>query len=999
MITRRSILVTVLLFLLTAVSLAARGQSEDPIERARVLINRNRINEAILLLEQTVREDPDRIRQAEKLMDVIREIRGEYNVLFELLIDNLVNNPDNIERTLEIIDLMEELDEFPNERVARQVEDARIIAQLAFDRSLFEQEMTRALRATQEGAYTEAIAIYAALRALQRDDFEQRGYSEIFQQSVDANVETISAARERFVEVFPQALARLEALSASAERDVRTVNEEGYRQFREQLRELSQLAGEIGLSGQQVAVLRSQVPLQFPDRPIDWYLLLQDSVTRGRVNQRGEDGLQYALSQAYYALIDPYLSAAREQALSFFDRAVTATNADRLDVAQPLYSQSAEVGSVWRELAAMRVDLFGELPALSDALDTVPEEAGRELIEATGVVIAAEGLSGYSRLVGQVQTVSRERLEETLFSLESQVAVARGLSTTVAEATRRERSALEPLTVIGSPRVTEEIASRVERARSFWSDGLMRARFTERDLAIDVSQFRTSGIDTRRRAYPEQLDRYTTFLDGVERGTGGDAALIRVVRLPDEALEGYEAILQTVIGDIARIETALAELRGRSDYVVEDRLTQQEIARLELLLRRVTILRDRAREGVARAEDTIARSQVLEQEGRERIADARAAIASEVLDAASNAFEAAREAFFEALQLRDSATLRGETDGIIQEVGDQLQALRNLIVVREVRLLITQAENFYTGDNFVAARDTLRAAEQRWALTNIEENPEIQRLNQLVIAALSLDEGRELSVLDPLYPVLGNYLSVARQDIDEGERLWEEEERERAGELFERAIENLRNVRDVRPLNWDARILELRIEQIRNPAGFTDIFASRYNQALQQLEVVGPLPVYTELGVLSEINPNYPGLQNQIRRLEIMLNLREDPIDQTRANEAAALYRRAQGLSEGSLDQATVAVSLLEEAVELNPRDGEAKFLLDQLRIRLGGRATVALANADEQQYRRAETLFSQGQVLQAFQITERLLSVGNNANYPPLVELRRRIELRLGIN
>ena len=321
-----------------------------------------------------------------------------------------------------------------------------------------------------------------------------------------------------------------------------------------------------------------------------------------------------------------------------------------------------------------------------------------------------------------------------------------------------------------------------------------------------------------------------------------------------------------------------------------------------------------------------------------------------------------------------------------------------MLVVRRVRELITQAEELYNQDSYVAARDTLLAAQETWSQTNVDPNTEVERLLRLVTAALSLEEGRELSVTDPLYPILGNYLSIAREDYNRARQLFDAGQTDRANVLFDRAVENLRNVRDVRPLNWDARILELRIAQIRNASDFDQVFAARYEQAVNRLDQAGPLQVYSELEVLAEINPDYPGLQDQLRRLEIALNLRENPVDQARINQAAQLYSRAQQLANGTRDQAQVAVSLLEQAVDLNPRNSDAKFLLDQLRIRLGGQATVALNSADEQQYRRAETLFSQGRVLQALQITERLLAQGNNQNYPPLVDLRRRIALRLGI-
>ena len=411
----------------------------------------------------------------------------------------------------------------------------------------------------------------------------------------------------------------------------------------------------------------------------------------------------------------------------------------------------------------------------------------------------------------------------------------------------------------------------------------------------------------------------------------------------------------------------------------------------------VEILAD-ARTGIAETADLIAQSEALVDEAQARVADMRAAIAGLRVAAARNNFQAVREAYFDSLQLREDADFRQEVDAQIRQLGEELQELENVIVVRRVRELLNRANELYNQDQFVSARDTLLEAQQTWEQTNVEDNTEIERLLRLVTAALSLEEGRELAITDPLYPVLSNYLSIARDDYNRGVALYERGEEERGDPLFDRAIENLRNVRDVRPLNWDARILELRMTQIRNEDDFESVFASRYEQAVGRLDEDGPLQVYSELEVLAEINPDYPGLQEQIRQLEIALNLRPDPVDQARRRQAAELYQRAQSLSGGSRDQVSVAVSLLEQAIELDPTNGDASFLLDQLRIQLGGQATVALDTADEQQYRRAETLFSQGQALQALNVVERLLRDAENQNYPPLVDLRRRIGLRLGI-
>jgi tetratricopeptide (TPR) repeat protein len=474
--------------------------------------------------------------------------------------------------------------------------------------------------------------------------------------------------------------------------------------------------------------------------------------------------------------------------------------------------------------------------------------------------------------------------------------------------------------------------------------------------------------------------------------------IVRTVRYPDDALAEYLAVQQLVIDESETIQLAADELATENDYVLNGPAVRNEQSRLATLNERTDTLLATASEGVAVSRNLIAQSEALVNEANQRIADTRAAIAAFQVNPARNNYAAARDAFLEALALREDPALRENSDELIRAVGAELQELENVIVVRRVRELITAAEELYGQDEYVAARDTLLTAQETWEQTNVEPNTEVDRLLRLVTAALSLEEGRVLTATDPLYPVLGNYLSIAREDFNQGVRLYEAGSTDRANAFFDRSIENLRNVRDVRPLNWDARILELRIAQIRNEEDFDQVFAARFDQAVSRLDEAGPLEVYSELEVLAEINPDYPGIQEQIRRLEIALGLRENPVDQARINRAAELLRRARTLANGSRDEATVAISLLEEAVDLNPRNSDAKFLLDQLRIRLGGQATVALSSADEEQYRRAETLFVQGRALQALQITEQLLQNGANRSYPPLVELRRRIGLRLGI-
>ncbi len=995
--TFRSYLFTCIIFLSLALPLAAAGRQEDPIRQARELISENRINEAILLLEQTVREDPERIQESEALMRTIRQIRGEYNVLFEELIDNLVNNPDDIERTLEIIDRMEALDEFPNERVVEQVQDARIVAQLAFDRSVVQEQMDEARLLLDGGDYTGAVALYLQLRDLQRDRFDARGYGDIFVNSVNQAVANLSAVTEEFFEALPSYEAAGGAVLASAGDDVLSLNRGDLAPLFDEARRIIGILASADEVARGIAVIKSQVPLQFPDDPVDWYLNFQDFIARGRNEYRGDEGIVSAIEGAYRGTIGPLADAGRTRTADLLRIADDAVAAERFDAAGESYRTAIAAAALWEQAAAALAGVFEPQPTLETILERLDPEEAHVIIHPRAVAAVAESLAAYSAVMASVTEQSLDRTVE-LAVLRERKEATRATVTSLRRGGDEYEETLA--TIIGLPDAyrNETIDELVDGGHLQWADGLDRTIAGEQSLAVAISSAQTEDLDDIAAAQEMELIEFAPLTAGIEEEVPGEEGSIRTVRYPDRALEGYRAVSRIVERLSAEQQSAREELAGDADYIVDSSTVRREIERLDALGTRITELRERTAAGVEEAQSLIDRAAALQQEATQRVVDARTAIAAFQVNAARNNYNAAQEAFLTALTLREDPVLRRAADTAIREVGLELQELENVVVVRRVRELLIQAENLYNQDEYIGARDTLLAAQQSWEQTNVAANTEIDRLLRLVTAALSLEEGRELAITDPLYPILSNYLSIAREDFNEAERLLERGENRRANAFFERAIENLRNVRDVRPLNWDARILELRIAQIQNTDDFDAVFTARYEAAIARLDQEGPLEVYGELEVLAEINPDFPGIQERIRQLEIALNLRPNPIDQARVGQASQLFQRASGLSGGSRDQVVVAVSLLEEAVDLNPNNNDAKFLLDQLRIQLGGQATVALSTTDEQQYRRAETLFSQGGVLQALAIVERLLEHADNQGYPPLVELRRRIALRLGI-
>lgn len=994
--TRRALLLGFLV--VAALPLFAGGQAEDPIRLARELVSENRINEAILLLEETVRTDPERIREAEALLRSIREIRGEYNVLFEELIDTLVNDPDNIERTLELIDAMEELDEFPNQRVVEQVEDARLVAQLAFDRNLFNEAMDEAADLLNRGETVAALERYISVSTLQRGVFDDRGYGSIFVSSVERTLQRLrSVPRSTAAVIDPSEEAR-DALVAAIDADLGAVPVSAVNTYVDQARQIDALLVTVNELAQEIAVLRSQVALQFPDETVDWFLVFQDYIVRGRSDRRGEEGFERAIADLFARTVEPVRTAAADAFARNVTLADGALEDENWTAAASAYDAIVANAQTVERLARAAARAFDSPAAWNDGIGQLDDvSAGivrRVAIDRTRAVALADFARASSVFEAGQRTASTD-------SIGKERAAAAVVAVAAAEARwSADRSALEAALSDVVPDGTVAALDAVDRRFETLRTAVIA---TERERTASIIEAQIAGSEVEYTRLAQEADAILPLLDGIAEQISGDeeaeTVTARVIRYPDDALERSQRARAAVVAQREIVDVGAQIVAEEPAYVTEGPAIAALGARIAGLTDEAERLIARFDEQERRAIGLISGADVARERAENQIADARAAIAAGLLEPARNEWNAARESYLESLELREDPNLRELSDEVIQQVGLELRELENIIVVREVRELLTQADDLYARDEYTAARDVLNQASSVWAQTNVDPNVEIDRLTRLVNAALSLAEGRDLEVTDPLYPILGNYLSLALEDYANAVDAVERGDQEAADILFDRAIENLRNVRDVRPLNWDARILELRIARDRAADEFDQVFAARYEQAVERIDEIGPLQAYSELEALAEINPDYPGLQNQLVRLERQLNLRPVVVDQTNIREASQLVDRAEGLAAGgSRDQIVVAVSLLEEAIELNPRDGDAKFLLDQLRIQIGGQATVALTSADEEQYRRAETLFSQGRALQALSIVERLLVSETNQTYPPLVDLRRRIALRLGI-
>ena len=198
------------------------------------------------------------------------------------------------------------------------------------------------------------------------------------------------------------------------------------------------------------------------------------------------------------------------------------------------------------------------------------------------------------------------------------------------------------------------------------------------------------------------------------------------------------------------------------------------------------------------------------------------------------------------------------------------------------------------------------------------------------------------------------------------------------------------------PYNQEARILSLRIDQLKDKDSFTEKLTRYYNDARRKISA-NPQEAYVDFKDLEQINPDYPGLKKSIYDLEIILQIRIPPPDPAKLAESRELFNKARVIVERNQRELfSIALEQLNRAIELNPNNQLAKEYKDRIQIAAGERVQPVLNSIALKQYRLAEEKFLAGNYFEALAIVEKLLKDKINRGYPPLIELKKRIETRI---
>lgn len=960
------------------------------------LIKQTDYDTALAELSDYMKKYPERLDMAQRRVDAIMKARSYYTKLASDLLDVMEKEPENAEKKLAIIKELESLEKHPTQEHLAFIKQAKAAAEFTYYRAQFRRIMEEGAKNARAQKYAEALDVIRGGFYMYRDEFYDENPPAVTN-SVTSVVSELERTCQAYLSLRPQLNDALKAFVQAVESGNYQNSARAWQNFRAQMESFAAVRNRIALAGESLektfAELKKQNPelteasyISFMTRfslgissekdsgilgvlDCEWNYALGSSKTAlaNCVRKKFDEGIQSAPLQkameTSFVLDLPRLS----EADSFSSLALDVNGLDKLRTAKgggdmgpgaPLYASSMRAAKNFAAGSRDSVDNLNDYKALNLRLGSIERPADVWENARSGSSYANELLSIIAAL-DKAQATARLALEKDWF-----LAYKNSLEAKGADGDGDGDKALDFTNISGFYQGVNSLveSSSVSAVAVAWKSLDEEAASLAAVVSSNYQNLYSDAESLLQNHYPDQAAQK---VQDVQKNIASDKSLLAAAR--DRLLKSPS---QESVSKINEAIASLDQWSAQGSGILAG-------ARQEMLL---------AQSAQTQADEIYRRAARNYQ--------------NENFSAARNDLQRARELYNESLGHQESKALRTRSDKDLTDLGQRINDAENKIIVLEVRSLKTRAKNEYYAGNFESAENILNRAESRWAITNVEEDEEIKNLKLLVQNALSMKTGREIKPTAPLYPEMSQILSNARQYFDQGSKLISAGKRDEALVVLGEAKKKLQELQLVYPLNQEAALLTLRIDELLDPKQFNETFSRRVQAARQSAKVPATQQQgYSDLLDLAEIRPDYPGLKKIIYDVEIEIGVRQKPVDQSALRRSAALAQEAQRLYQGARGNEEIlrsALSRLDQAIALNPNNESAITLKDRIQIAVGGKAAVVLSSADEASYNRAIQELRANNVIGAYTIVEQLLQTPANRRSSKILDLQKQVQARM---
>jgi len=403
-------------------------------------------------------------------------------------------------------------------------------------------------------------------------------------------------------------------------------------------------------------------------------------------------------------------------------------------------------------------------------------------------------------------------------------------------------------------------------------------------------------------------------------------------------------------------EKILANFENNSDWKNVDSIknkVNESDSYLNSQKKKLASLKESVQPYIATAQEMYNEAYIAKSQAEDFMANAEADYKRGKLDSAQKNLQLAGEKYALSLSLDENEDVSRESDLKRIALDEKITDAKNTLVVQQSREYYNLARDALNYNRFDDAERYTNAAVAKWAETHTESNPEFESFRILVTNAVSMESGRELHQSDALYEDMSQLLNIANQYYQTGVEKIQAGDPEGGKEAFNEALSNLDKLKKVYPLNHKAFLLRMNIEKIQNPQKYAAEFKQKIQDAVNKCD--NPSTAAEGLGELKgyyEQDSYYPGLAKIIENMEVKLGRRQKKAglsDIAKSNEKYSSAQRIFNSAGSDSNKLNDALTLVNEALQINPNNNKAVVLKDKIATKIGGSTSVVLTS-DEQQ-------------------------------------------------
>lgn len=984
----------------------------EKIKEAQAYFNEQDYDKAILILTEVVENNPDRLDQAVDLMEKITDIRDQYNEKYRELLTALYEDEDP-KRALELIEEMEALEKNPNKVAKQALRTARISMELIYNKIRLREIMDDAKIQLDINEYDNALVIYKTGFNLGKQTYDESELvTDIEKSVVYRAIDEVYQGALNYLETGKELIDGVNSMRSA----INTSDSAGLGnslgnlidQFDRYSAERSVFTSKSELVNENLKIIMASNK----NAPERFYLDFAQFLLNGRNDVDFFEGIISTTDLFWEEQFQLLADLVELRMNSSYDSAMTAYQSGSLDLSQTYLEDTLNYArysiSIY-EMINKRINLDSSLNPDEYGLALIRQYYGN-LVDAR---INARVTDSYNKMImlkrkldgyGILDVKSIEELYEMRLAIADDLPL-------ILEEESLWLTIGDSIDWLDSYRATPETAD--DTSRLVKADlSAMKKELSRMNLNIltRLTDEESRRISSALAAYGDDISDFTTLIEGVideevVAYTGDDQlkstfphlALPQVVEL----IENLSVLSEDTQSIIDAFRSSEIEVGNESEI-------QAFLDKTELILPQIRQLSTDVEDVEILARDNIFKAEGYENQGNKLLETVRSIVGSaradrDSYDRARESLKDANNAFYQSFSFKEDLELRKRVDEELAALQQELLDGENRLVVADVRNYINQGKAAYVNRQYTRSLVFLERAQNRWLTTNAEEHPEVQYWMALVDLALQFDRGRTISKTEPLYDEMAQFLNLAHGNFNKGVNLLSRGDRDSGVEVLNKAIANIENVEIYMPRNESASLLRLKIAQLIDPEQFKANFSDRIDDAWEKLQSSNKSTQgegYVELIDLSKIDFNYPGLQNKITIAEFdILKTRKRPPNPADLRESEKLYGQALVIVENNVRaQFEIALTWLNQAIELNPDNSRAISLKDRIQIEGGGQVTIVLPTALENRFREAQELYEQANYLSAYTIILELKKDSRSANYSPLLKLEERVKLKLQI-